>query len=87
MAERIYREQFNDLLQKIPDLSPKERAHLDQAFSSHLVDGLTAYELKEKLDSIHYHQPHAFGSEAYLDQGELDQVKHKMLSALNAHHQ
>jgi hypothetical protein len=79
MPERIYKQEFNELLHQISSLSEKERAHLNQVFASDLVDGLDPYELKQRIDGLKFHQD-GFGTDAYLDQDELADLKQKLLS-------
>ena len=77
MAERIYRYEFNEILKKIPDISIEERGYLNQVFEKDLIDGLTKFELEQKINSLNYNQTDQ------LDQWELAEVKRKLLEGLS----
>ena len=76
MTGRIYRYEFNEILKKTPDISTEERAYLNQVFQKDLIDGLTEFELKQKINSLSYNQ------EDQLDRWELESVKKKILDGL-----
>jgi len=76
MAGRIYRYEFNEILKKIPDISTEERAYLNQVFQKDLIDGLTEFDLRQKINSLSYNQ------EDQLDRWELESVKKKILERL-----
>ena len=78
MPHKIYHAEFNKLLHQIPSLSQKERDHLKKVFDNDLVNGLDSYELKHKIDSLHFSEE-GYGTEGYLDQSELNAVKQKLL--------
>ena len=54
MDKRIYRYEFNEILKRIPDISDKERAYLNRVFNKDLIDGLTPFDLKQKIDHLRY---------------------------------
>ncbi len=76
MDKRIYRYDFNETLKKTPDISPKEREYLNRVFSRDLIDGLTPWELKQKINQLGFNK----GDE--LDQWELENVKKKILEKI-----
>lgn len=73
--ERIYKDEFNKILHSIADLSPEERGYLNQVFGHDLIDGLTEWELKTKINSLRYNK------NDNLEQLELDKLKAKLLIA------
>ncbi len=74
---RIHKYEFNEILKYVPDISPEERAYLNQAFAGELLDGLTEWELKDKISKLKYNQ------EDNMDQWELEKIKKKLLEAMN----
>jgi len=74
--KRIYKNDFNETLKKIMDISDKERQYLNQVFGSDLIDGLTEFELKEKINRLTSNRGDI------LDQWELQKVKNKILGSL-----
>lgn len=73
MNKRIYRDEFNKTLGNMPDISRKERDYLNKAFNKELVDGLTPWELKQKIGQLH------FNKKDELDRWELESVKKRLL--------
>ena len=73
VKKRIYKYEFNDILHNLADISQKEREYLNQIFASDLIDGLTEFELREKINKLSYNQGDV------LDQWELEEVKRKIL--------
>ncbi|MDO8486622.1 MAG: hypothetical protein Q7S77_02935 [Candidatus Staskawiczbacteria bacterium] len=71
--KRIYKQEFNEILHSIADISPKEREYLNQIFSSDIVDGLTEFELRAKISRLSYKQGDI------LETSELEEVKRKVL--------
>ena len=71
--KRIYKYEFDTILRNIMDISPEERKYLNQIFVNDLIDGLTEFELKEKINKLRYNQ------KDILDQWELEKVKKKIL--------
>jgi len=70
---KIYREEFKQLLFKIPALSPQERAYVLGIFQDSLRNGLTKEELRreiEQLRKIHSDE---------LDSSEINKLKEKLL--------
>ena len=74
--KRIYKEEFNRILRSTQDISDKEREYLNNVFSRDLVDGLTEFEIKEKINSLRQNQ------KDNLDQWELERVKKRLLEKL-----
>jgi len=71
--DKIYREEFKQLLYKIPVLSPQERAYVLGHFQDALKNGLDKYELRreiEQLKRIHSDE---------LDSSEINKLKKKLL--------
>lgn len=74
--KRIYKDEFNEILRYAPDISEKERQYLNQVFANDLIDGLTEWEIKDKINKL------AYNTTDELDPSELATVKSKLLSAL-----
>jgi len=74
--KRIYKYDFNQLLMYIPEISPKEREYLVQFFANDLVDGLTEFELRKKIEKLKFDQ------KDQIDTWEAEKVKQKVLDAL-----
>jgi len=72
-TKKIYRKEFNQALSKIPSLSKQEKDYLNEAFKSDLSDGLSAYELKQRIGSLRRN------SEDILDYNEVEQTRKKLL--------
>lgn len=79
MAEkrRIYREEFNRILLSIIEISPAEREFLKEAFSGDLVDGLTEWELKQKIQSLKFNQDDP------INQWDAEKVRSKLLEKMS----
>lgn len=71
--KRVYRQDFNNTLKEIPDISQKERQYLNQVFGNDLIDGLTEFELKQKIEKLRHN------TNDILDPWELEQAKRKIL--------
>ena len=71
--KRIFKDDFNKTLHGIPDISQKEREYLHQVFKNDLIDGLTEFELKEKMNKLQSNRGDI------LDHWELEKVKRKIL--------
>lgn len=76
MDKKIYKLEFNELLKYIPDISLEEREYLNQVFANDLVDGLTEYELRRKIEHL------KIDPKDQIDQWEAEKVKQKLLDAL-----
>lgn len=76
MNKRIYRYQFNEILKKIPEISPKEREYLNRVFRKELIDGLTLWELKQKINQLR------LDKKDELDQWEIEKVRKKLLEKM-----
>ena len=74
--KKIYQGQFNQALRSISDISEEERDYLNEVFAKDLEDGLTAYELKQRIEKLH-HNP-----DDILDSYEVEQVKKKLMEEL-----
>ena len=77
MNKRIYRYDFNKALDNMPNISPKEKDYLNKVFGRELRDGLTSWELKQKMGRLQSNK------EDELDQWELQSIKRKMLDKLD----
>ncbi len=73
---RIYKDEFNKLLKTIPGISEKDRAYLNQVFSSDLIDGLTEFELREKTNRLLHN------TTDILTPWEVEAIKRKILQRL-----
>ena len=71
--KRINKYELNENLKKIPDISPKEREYLNKSFSKDLPDGLTEFELRERVKKL------SNDKKDDIDQWELEKVKKKIL--------
>jgi len=76
MAKRIYRYDFDKALKSMPDISPKEKDYLHKVFGKEMVDGLTPWELNQKIDQLQSNKKDE------LDQWELRGVKRKLLDKM-----
>lgn len=77
MSKRIYKYEFNEMLKYITDISDQERQYLNQIFANDLIDGLTEFELRDKINKLRYNQKDS------MDQWELERVKNKLLEKLS----
>ena len=75
-TKKIYRREFNQALGKVSNLSKEERGYLNEVFKSDLKDGLSEYELKSRINKLHYNTTDS------LDSYEVEQVKKKLLGEL-----
>jgi hypothetical protein len=50
--DRIYKFEFDKIIKKTLGITAKERAYLDEAFSSRLVGGLTLEGLRYKIGEL-----------------------------------
>ena len=75
-TKKIYRREFNQALGKISSLSSKERKYLNEVFKSDLSDGLSEYEVKQRIAKLRYNTTDS------LDSYEIEQVKKKLLGEL-----
>ncbi len=76
-TKRIYRNEFNKALGQISDISKEERYYLNEVFKGDLADGLTAYELKQRIERLR-HNP-----DDSLEPHEVEKVRKKLLGELN----
>jgi hypothetical protein len=74
--KRIYRAEFEELLRFVPDISPEEKKYLNQVFARDLIDGLTEFEIRRKIEGL------KFDYKDQIDQWEAERVKQKLLSVL-----
>lgn len=75
-TKKIYRREFNQALGKISNLSSEEKKYLNEVFKSDLSDGLSEYELKQRIAKLRYNTTDS------LDSYEIEQVKKKLLGEL-----
>ena len=75
-SKKIYRGEFNRALSKISDLSSEEKRYLNDVFKNDLIDGLSEYELRQKIEQLR-HKP-----DDCLDYWEIEQVKRKLMGEL-----
>jgi len=75
-SKKIYRKEFNQALNKIPNLSAAEKDYLNEVFSQDLADGLTEYELRQKISQLEYK------TNDPLDYYQVEEVKKKLLEKL-----
>ena len=74
--ERIYKYEFDKILSLMPEISLEERRYLYQAFSAELADGMTEWELRDKINKLR------FNREDNIEEWELEKLKKKLLSIL-----
>lgn len=75
-SKKIYRKDFNKALRSISDISKQERKYLNEAFKSDLANGLSGYELKQRIAKLRHI------SNDPLDPHEVEQVRKKLLGEL-----
>lgn len=75
-SKKIYQGQFNQALRSISDISEEERKYLNEVFSNDLKDGLTGYELKQRIEKLRYK------TDDILDPYEVEKVKKKLMEEL-----
>lgn len=76
-SEKIYKIEFNEALRKLPDISKEEREYLNEVFANDLKDGLTQYELKQRIEKLRRNY------NDILEPEEVEQVKNKLLGKFN----
>jgi hypothetical protein len=74
--KKISRNDFNKALRSLSSISDKERKYLNEVFKSDLSDGLSAYELKSRLEKLRHN------TNDPIDSGEVEQIKRKLLGEL-----
>lgn len=74
--KRINSQEFAMILYNIPDFSEKDKAYLKKAFEFYLEDGLTEWELRDKIGKL------SFNENDGIDKFELEKLKNKVLAAL-----
>jgi len=72
-SRRIYRDKFRKELRKISDLSDKERAYVEKAFSRELKGGLSKFEINERCRELKYKTGDP------LESVEVKKIKEKLL--------
>ena len=75
-THHISRGEFNAALHKISDLSEQERKYLNEVFSKDLEGGLTAFELRNRIENLR-HNP-----DDILEPWEIEQVRRKLLGEI-----
>ncbi|MBU4205072.1 hypothetical protein KKE19_04430 [Patescibacteria group bacterium] len=53
---RVNTYKFNETLKKMPNISRQERDYLNQTFKKDLQNGLSAWELKQRINKLHYNK-------------------------------
>ena len=76
MEKRIYKQEFNKILKYTPGISPKEREYLNKVFASDLVDGLTEWELKQRINHL------KFDTKDPINQWDAEKVKSQLLKKM-----
>jgi hypothetical protein len=76
MKKRIYKAEFNEILKYTEGISQQEREYLNKAFAGDLLDGLTEWELTQKIQKL------KFDTEDPIDQWDSERVKQKILKAM-----
>lgn len=74
--ERIYKNEFDKILSFMPEISLDERRYLYQAFSNELSDGMTEWELRNKINKLR------FNKNDIIEEQELERIKKKLLVIL-----
>jgi hypothetical protein len=74
--KRIYRDEFNNIIKELFPFSDKERDYLKAIFDKDLVDGLTEWELKDKVIKMQTNQTDE------VDTYEAQKIKNKLLGKL-----
>jgi len=60
----------------IPEISQKEREYLNQIFANDLIDGLTEFELTQKIRHL------KFNTKDPINQWDAEKVKSKLLEKM-----
>ena len=71
--EKIYKEEFDKTLRSLSDISKEEREYLNEVFANDLKDGLTKYELRDRIAKLRRNY------EDVLESDEIEVVKKKLL--------
>ncbi len=74
--KKIYSKEFRNSLRRIADLSPEERAYIEEAFGKELEEGLSEYELKKRCREL----MHKAGDS--LEPHEVEQIREKIIKHL-----
>jgi len=75
-TKKIYRREFNQALGKVSNLSKEEKKYLNEVFKGDLNDGLSEYELRQRINKLRYNATDP------LDSYDVEQVKKKLLGEL-----
>lgn len=76
MSERIHKDQFIKILKKVFPTNAEHRQHLLKVFENDLIDGLTEFEIKSKLNHIKY------DTKDQIDMWKAEKAKKMLLEAL-----
>jgi len=76
MEKRINKYEFNEILKYIPEISHEERDYLNKVFANDLVDGLTEFELRQKIQHL------KFDTKDPIDSFEAEKIKNKILERM-----
>lgn len=72
-SKKVYRDDFRKALRRIPELSDKERAYVEKAFSGALGGGLSEFEIKSRCSQL----MHKTGD--LLEPSEVRKIREKLL--------
>ena len=73
-TKKIYRDDFRKALQKISELSDKERTYVRKVFKDDLKDGLSKFEIKKRCGKLKYK------TGDLLESSEVRKIKEKLLN-------
>ena len=73
-TKKIYRNEFENALRKIPELSDKERAYVSGVFQDSLRNGLSKEELKKEISRLKHN------SNDPLDSFEVKKIREKLMT-------
>jgi len=74
--KRIYRDEFNSIIKELFPFGDKERNYLKTVFDKDLVDGLTEWELKDKVMKMEANQTDEVNTY------EAEKIKNKLMGRL-----
>jgi len=76
MTKRIYKAEFNEILKYTEGISQQEREYLNKVFAGDLIDGLTEWELTQRIQRL------KVDTKDPIDQWDSERVKQKILKAM-----
>jgi len=74
--KRIYRDEFNNILNELFPFNGKEREYAKRIFDKDLIDGLTEWELRDKVMKMQVNQTDE------IDTYEAQKIRDKLLARL-----